>query len=192
MNWKRRTIFVILTLIMLVAIGCAIFFVACDKEGSNVGEAPDGPVCPDFTVQVYDNATGGLTERTYSPSDSRGKVTVINFWGTWCPYCIMELPYFDQAAREDPDVVIVAVHSISSREDAPAYISANYADSNIVFTQDSVQVADGARQDVCTLLGGRGSYPRTIILNSEGVITFEKTGMISSQALVKAIAEAKE
>lgn len=191
MNWKRRTIFIILTLIMLVALGCAIFFVACDKEVSDAGEAPDGSVCPDFTVQIYDNATGELTERTYSPSDSRGKVTVINFWGTWCPYCIMELPDFDQVAREDPDVTIVAVHSISSKEEAPAYISANYADSNIVFTQDSVQAADGARQDVCTLLGGRGSYPRTIILDSEGVITFEKTGMISAQALAEAIAQAK-
>lgn len=71
MNWKRRTIFIILTLIMLVALGCAIFFVACDKEVSDAGEAPDGSVCPDFTVQIYDNATGELTERTYSPSDSR-------------------------------------------------------------------------------------------------------------------------
>ena len=191
MNWKRRTIFIILTLIMLVALGCAIFFVACDKEVSDAGEAPDGSVCPDFTVQIYDNATGELTERTYSPSDSRGKVTVINFWGTWCDPCKAELPYFDQVASEDPDIVIVTVHSILDAPTAPEYISTNYPNSNMLFTQDSMQTVDGAEYDVFTLLGGRNSYPRTLILDSEGVITFAFTGSIHYEELVAEIANAK-
>ncbi len=41
-------------------------------------------------------ARGGknITHRTY-----RGRVTVVNFWGTWCKPCLKELPEFDQLYR---------------------------------------------------------------------------------------------
>ena len=153
--------------------------------------AAEGSDCPDFEVPVYDNVTGELTDETYSPADSRGKVTVINFWGTWCLPCKAELPYFDQVASEDPDIVIVTVHSILDAPTAPEYISTNYPNSNMLFTQDSMQTVDGAEYDVFTLLGGRNSYPRTLILDSEGVITFAFTGSIHYEELVAEIANAK-
>ena len=190
MNWKRRTIFIILTLIMLVAIGCAIFFVACDKEVSDAGEAPDGSVCPDFTVQIYDNATGELTERTYSPSDSRGKVTVINFWGTWCLPCMDELPFFDRVAREDEDVVVVAVHSVQDMAGAPSYIAENYPDSAIIFAQDSALSGAGT-DDVITMMGGGMQYPYTVIVNTEGEITYLGAGSMTYEQLAALVAEAK-
>ena len=152
----------------------------------------ESALCPDFTVQVYDNATGELTEQTYSPETSRGKVTVINFWGTWCDPCKAELPYFDQVASEDPDIVIVTVHSILDAPTAPEYISTNYPNSNMLFTQDSIQTVDGEEYDVFALLGGRNAYPRTIILNGDGVIAFSYTGSLSYEELVAEIEKAKD
>ena len=152
----------------------------------------ESALCPDFTVQVYDTATGELTEETYSPADSLGQVTVIYFWGTWCDPCKAELPYFDRVASEDPDIVIVTVHSINSMEEAPEYISTNYANSNMVFTQDSLQTVDGNEYNVFALLGGINSYPRTIILDSEGVITFASTGSLYYEELVAEIEKAKD
>src|SRR4030095_7981395 len=34
----------------------------------------------------------GLTGDTFTTSDLRGKVVVVNFWATWCPDCIKEMP----------------------------------------------------------------------------------------------------
>ena len=184
---------VVYTLAALVLAGALLYYNFFDVEAASAPAVGTevGDLCPDFTVQVYDNATGELTEQTYSPETSRGKVTVINFWGTWCDPCKAELPYFDQVASEDPDIVIVTVHSILDAPTAPEYISTNYPNSNMLFTQDSMQTVDGAEYDVFTLLGGRNSYPRTLILDSEGVITFAFTGSIHYKELVAEIANAK-
>ena len=184
---------VVYALAALVLAGALLYYNFFDVEAASAPAVGTevGDLCPDFTVQVYDNATGELTEQTYSPMTSRGKVTVINFWGTWCDPCKAELPYFDQVASEDPDIVIVTVHSILDAPTAPEYISTNYPNSNMLFTQDSMQTVDGAEYDVFTLLGGRNSYPRTLILDSEGVITFAFTGSIHYEELVAEIANAK-
>ena len=184
---------VVYALAALVLAGALLYYNFFDVEAASAPAVGTevGDLCPDFTVQVYDNATGELTEQTYSPETSRGKVTVINFWGTWCDPCKAELPYFDQVASEDPDIVIVTVHSILDAPTAPEYISTNYPNSNMLFTQDGMQTVDGAEYDVFTLLGGRNSYPRTLILDSEGVITFAFTGSIRYKELVAEIANAK-
>ncbi len=184
---------VVYALAALVLAGALLYYNFFDVEAASAPAVGTevGDLCPDFTVQVYDNATGELTEQTYSPETSRGKVTVINFWGTWCDPCKAELPYFDQVASEDPDIVIVTVHSILDAPTAPEYISTNYPNSNMLFTQDGMQTVDGAEYDVFTLLGGRNSYPRTLILDSEGVITFAFTGSIHYEELVAEIANAK-
>src|ERR1051325_11151599 len=37
--------------------------------------------------------------RRISPSDFGGKLLVLNFWATWCPPCVEEMPSLDQFAR---------------------------------------------------------------------------------------------
>lgn len=152
--------------------------------------AAEGSDCPDFEVPVYDNVTGELTDKTYSPADSRGKVTVINFWGTWCHPCMDELPFFDRVAREDEDVVVVAVHSVQDMAGAPSYIAKNYPDSAIIFAQDSALSGAGT-DDVITMMGGGMQYPYTVIVNAEGEITYLGAGSMTYEQLAALVAEAK-
>ena len=152
--------------------------------------AAEGSDCPDFEVPVYDNVTGELTDETYSPADSRGKVTVINFWGTWCVPCKAELPFFDRVAREDEDVVVVAVHSVQDMAGAPSHIAENYPDSAIIFAQDSALSGAGT-DDVITMMGGGMQYPYTVIVNTEGVITYLGAGSMTYEQLAALVAEAK-
>lgn len=152
--------------------------------------AAEGSDCPDFEVPVYDNVTGELTDETYSPADSRGKVTVINFWGTWCLPCKDELPFFDRVAREDEDVVVVAVHSVQDMAGAPSHIAENYPDSAIIFAQDSALSGAGT-DDVITMMGGGMQYPYTVIVNAEGEITYLGAGSMTYEQLAALVAEAK-
>ena len=97
-----------------------------------------------------------------------GKVTVINFWGTWCTPCVKELPYFDRIAKEYGDqVAVVAVHCMESpAPPAAAYVEENFSDYSVLFAYDYGEM----QNDYYTLLGGRGSYPYTVILDERGVI----------------------
>ncbi len=112
----------------------------------------------------------GFQTETINPA-GLGKITVINFWGTWCTPCVNELPYFDRIASEYKDTVsVVAIHSSLGNDKAPEYIGKYYPESQMIFASD---VGDA---EYYQALGGKDAYPYTIILDENGVIlqTFVK------------------
>ena len=44
----------------------------------------------------------------------KGKVVVLDFWATWCPYCIMSFPAIRDLLRDYEDVVVVGVTATHS------------------------------------------------------------------------------
>ena len=88
-----------------------------------------GQKLPSYTVQIFDE--NGVSQEKIDPS-ALGKVTVINFWGTWCPPCVGELPEFSEVASEYADrVTIVAIHSVQNfTVNAVSHIQNNFADSS--------------------------------------------------------------
>jgi cytochrome c biogenesis protein CcmG, thiol:disulfide interchange protein DsbE len=69
-----------------------------------------GDTAPNFSVVTE----GG---RTITRSDFGGKLLVLNFWASWCPPCIAELPSLNEFAREyaGQGVVVLGV-SIDKNE----------------------------------------------------------------------------
>ena len=129
-------------------------------RGNQVGE-----LCYNYDLPMVDG--NGDSGQVLDPT-ATGKITVINFWGTWCTPCVNELPYFDRIAEEYADTVtVVAIHSAASRDTAPGYIAQYYPDSNMVFSWDG---GDGFTGEYYTALGGRGTYPYTVVLDENGII----------------------
>ena len=54
-----------------------------------------GDDAPDFTITMEDGSTKKL-------SDLKGKVVWINFFATWCPPCVEEIPVLVDLAHVDP------------------------------------------------------------------------------------------
>lgn len=148
---------------------------APDAPGPSEGEAPPeleegyevGMLGPDFSAPLYG---GG----TFQLSDTRGTVTVINFWATWCTPCVAELPHFDELKRNYGDSVeIVAVHSDLVTDDVEAYL-ANY-DYTIRFALDD--------SGVVPLYGGSTMLPQTIVLDQNGVVVYNTVGSVTYELL---------
>ena len=112
----------------------------------------------------------GVSDKTINPTKT-GKITIINFWGTWCTPCVKELPYFDQIASEYKDTVaVVAVHSSASKDTASGYIKEHYPDSNLIFANDIPDDNDTFNGKYYLNLGGSGAYPYTVIIDEKGEI----------------------
>lgn len=77
-------------------------------------ERPARPA-PDFALIDADGAHHAL-------ADQRGRVTLVNFWATWCPPCVHEIPSMNRlAAAYDP--AEFAIVSINFKEE-PAHVRA--------------------------------------------------------------------
>src|SRR5579884_873026 len=69
-----------------------------------------GSSAPDFTVQGIDHSI--------SLSQLRGQVVVLNFWATWCPPCVEEMPSLVRLQQQMKDQVTVLAVSVDVDEDA--------------------------------------------------------------------------
>ena len=124
---------------------------------------------------------------TVNIEDYEGKIVVINFWGTWCGPCRSELPHFDVVAEYAEDVVIITVHSYSGLVNAPEYINQNFHNSKMIFANDNE-----TDKYYRVLNPGLSSWPVTIVLDADGVITNKIVGAIHADILIAEIHKAKK
>jgi cytochrome c biogenesis protein CcmG, thiol:disulfide interchange protein DsbE len=113
-----------------------------------------GSTAPDFTVQDSDHKV--------SLSDFRGKIVVLNFWATFCPPCVDEMPSLVQMDQRLQDKGI-AVLGVSIDVDADAY-HRFLKDYKVGF----VTVRD-PEQKSATLYGTHG-WPETYIIDRNGIV----------------------
>jgi cytochrome c biogenesis protein CcmG/thiol:disulfide interchange protein DsbE len=66
----------------------------------------------DVEYTTFDGETGTI-------ADHRGKPVVVNFWASWCPACIAEMPEFEEIHQEFKDrVVFLGFDERDDRDDA--------------------------------------------------------------------------
>ena len=171
---KKTVLWIALgALLVLVVLGALVF-----GQRKADADAPDSDAqsgsAPNFTV----TDTSG---KTVDLSDFQGKPVVINFWATWCKYCVMEMPDFNKAHQEYPDVVFLMVNVTDGVYETPdkakAYVEQEGYSFDIYF--------DIAGQAV-KAYDVKG-YPTTVFINANGDVVSQKSGMISYETLVQGI-----
>lgn len=184
-NKRKRILRTVLGAAMtLLLVTTLVYFNFIDKD-KTVDPTPGPDTDIEYGSMVGDNCYGydvplldenGYTGETFNPANNNGKVTVINFWGTWCGPCKAELPYFDRIAAEYADsVTVIAISTVSQGAQSPEeYIAENYKDSLILWGRDKlIDESDPYGGDYYyTLLGGESMYPMTLVLDENGVIVY--------------------
>ena len=122
---------------------------SCNKDpGPQVGE----PV-PDFELPDLDGRLKRLTEL-------RGQVVVLNYWATWCPPCVDEMPSLEKLhqALADEGLAVVAI-SVDERFSDIADFVKSY---DLTFTI----LHDNGRKVARTYQAFK--YPETYIIDRDG------------------------
>ncbi len=112
-----------------------------------------GDRAPDFSIATD-------AGRTVTRSDFGGKLLVLNFWATWCPPCIEEIPSLDQFQKQfaDQGVVVLGV----SVDQSPGVYRNFLSRAKVAF-----QTARDPEARISTEYG-TFKYPETYIINREG------------------------
>ena len=150
----------VLIIVALLAVAAVMGGMKKSPSGSTpagTGTSEKAEPVPNFTV--YDRDGNEIDLESYL-----GKPVVINFWATWCPYCVAELSDFDSIAGEYSDRVNFMFIDVTDGrretvEKALAYLEEGGYE-NIVSVFDTRGNASG--------LFRIRSLPTTIYLNSDG------------------------
>ena len=170
---KTKIFFISLFSALSVATATALIYYNFVEKEPVTGDFAVGVKMESFTVDLYDN--GKDETFTLKLTD---KVTVINFWATWCGPCVKELPEFEELYHEYSDQVqMIAIHQYEETEDVQAYINKAFPDYKIMFGRDN----EGDK--VFKSVGGKNTLPYTVILDKRNVCTYIKNGSIKYEEL---------
>ena len=149
---KVRSLRASIVVALLVLAGCY-----SGTRPPRVGEA-----APDFSLQ--DNTT------TVALHDLKGQVVVLNFWATWCPPCVEELPSLLALQRhlKDKGVKVLAVSIDVDQKAYEKFLKDNGVD--LLTVRDPDQKA--------STIYGSFKWPETYIIDRNGVVRRKFIGAV--------------
>lgn len=167
------------TTIIIIVIGFAIIIggivLFSGKGEQRGGERFDK--APEFTLKDYNG-------NDISFSDFQGKITVVNSWAVWCPFCVKELPEFARLQEEFGDeIVVIAIDRAESLEKVKGFTDPLGVTDKFVFLLDP-------RDSFYKSIGGF-AMPETIFVDAEGFIRIHKRGPMSLKEMREKVLEVK-
>ena len=107
-----------------------------------------------------------------------GKIVVCNFWATWCPPCVEEIPALvrarDKLLSSGVEFVGIAIDQADKVAEFARMVRISYP----------VLLADATGLDVVRKLGNpAGGLPFTVVLDRKGAIAHRKLGAVTQQEI---------
>ena len=123
---------------------------------------------PRFTA----NTLGG---QTFTNDSLKGQVTLLQFWKTWCPYCLGDQPVLDGIARDfsREGLVVLAVNVRESGETVKKYLEEHPRSCQIVLTENTNLVAEFNPK----------SFPFYVLIDRDGNIAGTQNGAGGDSAI---------
>jgi thiol-disulfide isomerase/thioredoxin len=117
------------------------------------------------TVFSFTNVQGN----TASTASLKGKVVFVNFWASWCPPCRAETPSLNELynkLKDEDRFVFLFLNEDDDKMKAKQYLDKNRFDIPLASRSGNVPTEIFS-----------GTLPTTIVLNKEGKIVLQHTGM---------------
>ena len=130
------------------------------------------PFSPEFTIYNGENEEVTL-------ADYKGKKVILNFWASWCPPCVFEMPEF-QALHEvlnPEETVLLAVNLTDGQRETKA-LADKFIEENDLTLNVLYDTTGSAFYEFKV-----SSIPQTFIIDEEGIVQYAIMGMTDKKTL---------
>jgi cytochrome c biogenesis protein CcmG, thiol:disulfide interchange protein DsbE len=136
-----------------------------------------GEPAPNFTLT-------NLAGQPVALSDYTGKVVLVNFWATWCPSCISELPDYEQVYQQHGgpagEFVVLGINLQEGQAQVEDYATGLGLTFPVILDKDGSVTT---RQYQVT------GMPGSFIIDRQGIIFYRHLGPLSVETLQAKLAE---
>jgi cytochrome c biogenesis protein CcmG, thiol:disulfide interchange protein DsbE len=140
------------------------------EDAVAAGERVDAP---EETLPLLDGGGEG------SLADYRGQVVVLNFWASWCPPCVDELPLLERTQRriERRDATVLGVNYKDIPEDALDFVR------RFGLSYPNLRDRDGEYAEDFAAAG----FPETFLIDRRGRIAAVRRGPVDERWLARTL-----
>ncbi len=130
------------------------------QEGESASEAGGSPLvgkpAPDFTLTT-------LADQKLKLSELQGRITVLDFWASWCGPCMQTMPEVDRIVGDlgSDKVELIAVNLQETKDRALAAVERLKLSATVVLDEEG-EVANRYQAT---------AIPQTVIIDREGKVT---------------------
>ena len=169
----RRSLLLIVPLVAFVALA-GLFFVRL-RSGADPSAIPSaliGRPAPAFDLAALPGlAADGVPLPGLSRDDFKGRVTLVNFWASWCAPCQIEHPQLMRLARE-PGLRLVGIAYKDAPENARRFLARNGVPFRAVGMDSTGRTA---------IDFGVYGVPESFIIGPDGTIRDKLVGIVTPE-----------
>lgn len=134
----------------------------------------------DSQKTIADFSLPDLSSKQHSIKEWQGKVLVLNFWATWCPPCLKEMPEFEALQNEysEKGLQVIGI-ALDEAEPVKEFIASQKITYPILLGEDQgTKIAHDLGNIVNTV-------PFTVVVNKTGMIVKSHMGTLTKEELQK-------
>jgi peroxiredoxin len=134
-----------------------------------------------LSVQAADFSVQDMQGKTHRLADYRGHWVLVNFWATWCPPCLNEIPELNRLHDAHKDMVVLGVAMQSGTKVKVAeFVAAHHMRYPVVMGSremaDQIRFAAGLTESIEGL-------PTSYLFGPKGELVYDQAGELKRDTL---------
>ncbi|NVB82681.1 MAG: TlpA family protein disulfide reductase [Kofleriaceae bacterium] len=141
-------------IVVLAVLGVAVQGIWLARNLERVQPMTQGDPAPAFVLPKV--TQDGKLGEAFTLESTKGKVTVLDFWATWCNPCLKAMPHLEKLQKDFPDIAVVTINIDDFKE------------ARAIFAEKGYQLTLLAGDQATSQRYGVDAIPHTVVIDREG------------------------
>ena len=162
-KWILNGVFILAALVLVFTpVGFKVKVFASKLLSSSAAMVKEGMKVP---LDSYQWKLTDLENRSFDFEDQRGRIVLVNFWATWCPPCVAEMPSMQDLYNDYGDKVTFMFVTSDDRQKVLNFLKRKNLDLPVYYPASKTPKTLKSKL-----------LPTTYIIDREGKIVVAETG----------------